>query len=182
VSRIPPDLPQDVLSELEPGEAVEARFDMGAGLAIYATDRRFFGQRGDRLIDIRYGEVSDARRRTSDWRTRGGGLRIATGVVFLAAAVLTGFATPEATIISLGLFMVGGGFVFLGLYRRDDWVELKIDRREPLPSFWYLVVFLPFWLMSQSRKRYRVAGKPEDVDAFYSFLTDRLACRQKVAP
>lgn len=182
MSPVPPAVPREVLSELEPGEAVEASFDMGAGLAIYATDRRFFGQRGDRLIDVRYGEVTDARRRTSDWRTRGGGLRIATGVVFLAAGVLTGFATPEATIISLGLFLVGGGFVFLGLYRRDDWVELKIDRREPLPSFWYLVVFLPFWLMTQSRKRYRVAGDPEDVDAFYSYLTDRLAYRQKTVP
>jgi 4-hydroxybenzoate polyprenyltransferase len=96
----------------------------------------------------------------------------------MAAGALTGFETPLSTLISLALFLIGGAFVVLGLYRRDDWVELKIDRREPPPSFWYIVVFLPFWLMLQSRKRYRVPGNGQQVDAFYHFLTARLPSNQ----
>jgi hypothetical protein len=70
--------------------------------------------------------------------------------------------------------VIGGAFVLLGIYRRDDWVELKIDRREPPPSFWYIVVFLPFWLLLQSRKRYKVPGNRQAVDAFHRFLIARL--------
>jgi hypothetical protein len=167
-------VPDDILSALEPGEAVEADFKMGEGLEIYATGRRLFGRRGGRLIDIQYTEVSEATRRTSDWRTWRGIARMVLGTVFVAAGVLTGFETLQATIISLALFVIGAAFVLLGIYRRDDWVELKIDRREPPPSFWYIVVFLPFWLLLQSRKRYKVPGNRQAVDAFYQFLIARL--------
>ncbi|MPZ56418.1 MAG: hypothetical protein GEU91_07940 [Rhizobiales bacterium] len=172
-------VPGEITSALEPDESVEAVFNMDAGLDVYATGQRFFGRRGDRLMGIQYTEVSEARRRTSDWRTWRGIARIVFGIAFMAAGALTGFEATQSTIVSLALFLIGGGFVFLGFYRRDDWVELKIERPEPPPSFWYLVVFLPFWLMLRSRKRYRVSGDREQVDAFYQFLTARLSSRQK---
>lgn len=178
----PANVPEEIVSALEPGEAVEARFNMSERLEIYATGRRLFGRRAGHLIDIQYAEVSEARRRTSDWRTWRGITRIVFGIAFVAAGALTGFESPQATIISLGLFAIGGAFVLLGVFRRDDWVELKIERREPPPSFWYIVVFLPFWLLLQSRKRYRVPGHREDVDAFYRFLKAKLPSHQKVGP
>jgi hypothetical protein len=152
---------------------------MGAGLEIYATGKRFFGRRDGRLVGIHYAEVAEARRRTSDWRTWRGITRVVFGIGFVAAGAVTGFETPQSTIISFGLFLIGGAFVFLGVYRRDDWVELKIEREEPPPSLWQLVVFLPFWLMRGSRKRYRVPGNREEVDAFYEFLTASLPLHQK---
>ena len=173
-------VPEEILSALEPGERIEAGFNMGEGLEIYATGRRFFGRRGGHLVGIRYAEVSEARRRTSEWRTWRGIARIAIGIAFVAAGALTGFQSPQSMILSLGLFLFGGALVLLGLYRRDDWVELKIERREPPPSFWYIVVFLPFWLMLRSRTRYRVPGNPEDVDAFYDFLSARLPSHPQV--
>lgn len=170
--------PEEIASALDPDESVEAEFSMSAGLQVYATGRRFFGRRGDRLIDIKYAEVSEARRRTSDWRTWRGITRMVLGVAFVAAGALTGFETLVSTIVSLALFLIGGAFVFLGLYRRDDWVELKIERQEPPPSFGYIVLFLPFWLMLRSRKRYRVPGDREEVDAFYQFLMARIPSQQ----
>ena len=171
-------IPEEIAAALEPGESVEATFNMSAGLEIFATGRRFFGRRGDRLIGIKYAEVSEARRRTSDWRTWRGITRIVLGIAFMAAGALTGFEIPQAMIVSLALFLIGGALVFLGLYRRDDWVELKIERQEPPPSFWYLVVFLPFWLMLRSRRRYRVPGNKEQVDAFYQLLIERMPSQQ----
>jgi hypothetical protein len=178
--RPPEDVPEEIASALEPDESVEANFKMSAGLEIYATGKRFFGRRGGRLIGIHYAEVAEARRRTSDWLTWRGITRIVFGIAFVAAGALTGFETPQSTIVSLGLFLIGGALVLLGLYRRDDWVELKIERRESPPSFWHVVVFLPYWLMLRSGKRYRVPGKREEVDAFYQFLTARLPSHQKV--
>jgi hypothetical protein len=178
--RPPQNVPEEIASALEPDESVEANFNMSAGLEIYATGRRFFGRRGGRLVGIHYVEVAEARRRTSDWRTWRGIARIVFGIAFVAAGALTGFETAPATIVSFGLFLIGAAFIFIGVYRRDDWVELKIERDEPPPSFWQLVVFLPFWLMRGSRKRYRVPGNREEVDAFYRFLTTRLRSHQKV--
>jgi hypothetical protein len=171
-------VPVEITSVLEPEESVEAVFNMDAGLDVYSTGRRFFGRRGDRLIGIQYTEISEARRRTADWRTWRGITRIVLGIAFAAAGVLTGFETLPSTIVSLILFLIGGAFLFLGFYRRDDWVELKIERPEPPPSFSYLVVFLPFWLMLRSRKRYRVPGNREQVDAFYQFLMARIPPQQ----
>ncbi|WP_156434026.1 hypothetical protein [Bradyrhizobium retamae] len=155
-----------------------AVFNMDAGLDVYATRQRFFGARGDRLIGIQYTEVSEARRRTADWRTWSGITRIVLGIAFAAAGALTGFETMPSTIVSLALFLIGAAFLFLGFYKRDDWVELKIERPESPPSFWYMVVFLPFWLMLRSRKRYRIPGNREQVDAFYQFLMARIPARR----
>jgi hypothetical protein len=171
-------IPSEITSRLEPEESVMAVFNMDAGLDVYATGQRFFGRRGDRLIGIQYTEVSEARRRTADWRTWRGISRIVLGIAFAAAGALTGFETPPSTIVGLALFLIGGAFLFLGFYRRDDWVELKIERPEPPPSFGYIVVFLPFWLMLRSRKRYRVLGNREQVDAFYQFLMARISSQQ----
>jgi hypothetical protein len=176
--RILEDVPEDIASALGPDESVEADFSMSAGLQIYATGWRFFGRRGDRLIDIKYTEVSEARRRTSDWQTWRGITRIVLGVAFVAAGALTGFESLPSTIVSLAFLLIGGAFVFLGFYRRDDWVDLKIERQEPPPSFWYVVLFLPFWLTLRSRKRYRVPGDREEVDAFYQFLMARIPSQQ----
>jgi hypothetical protein len=174
------DVPEEIASALEPDESVEANFKLSGGLEIYATGKRFFGRRGGRLIGIHYGEVAEARRRTSDWRTWRGIIRIVFGIGFVAAGAVTGLETPQSTFVSFGLFLIGGAFVFLGVFRRDDWVELKIEREEPPPSFWNIVVFLPFWLMLGSRKRYRVPGDRQEVDAFYQFLTARLTSHRKV--
>jgi hypothetical protein len=171
-------IPGEIASALEPEEAVEAVFNMDTGLDVYATGQRFFGRRGDRLIGIQYTEVSEARRRTSNWRTWQGIARIVFGIVFMAAGALTGFEALRSTIVSVALLLIGGAFVFLGFYRRDDWVELRIERPEPPPSLWYIVVFLPFWLMLRSRKRYRVPGNREQVDAFYQFLMARIPSQQ----
>jgi hypothetical protein len=177
--RAPPNIPEEIASALEPDELVEGNFSMGAGLEIYATGKRFFGRRGGRVIGIHYAEIAGARRRTSDWRTWRGIARTFLGIAFVAAGAVTGFETAPSTIVSFGLFLIGGAFVFLGIYRRDDWVELKIEREESPPSFWEIVVFLPFWLF-RSGKRYRVPGNPEEVDAFYRFLAARLPSHQKV--
>jgi hypothetical protein len=178
--RPPQNVPEEIASALEPDESVEAKFNLSGGLEIYATGTRFFGRRGGRLVGIHYAEVAEARRRTSDWRTWRGITRIAFGIAFMAAGTVTGFETAQSTTVSFGLFLIGGAFVFLGVYRRDDWVELKIEREEPAPSFWQMVVFLPFWLMLGSRKRYRVPGNREEIDAFYQFLTARVPPHQKV--
>ena len=178
--RVPPNVPEEIASALEPDELVEANFSMGAGLEIYATGKRFFGRRGGRVVGLHYAEVAEARRRTSDWRTWRGIARTFFGIAFVAAGAVTGFETAQSTIVSFGLFLIGAAFVFLGVHRRDDWVELKIERQEPPPSFWQVVVFLPFWLMRGSGKRYRVPGDREEVDAFYQFLTARLPSHQKV--
>ncbi|MEH2606284.1 4-hydroxybenzoate polyprenyltransferase [Bradyrhizobium sp. AZCC 1588] len=171
-------VPDEIASALEPEESVVAVFNMDAGLDVYATGQRFFGRRGDRLIGIQYTEVSEARRRTADWRTWSGITRIVLGIAFAAAGALTGVETMPSTIVSLALFLIGAAFLFLGFYRRDDWVELKIDRPESPPSFWYIVAFLPFWLMLRSRKRYRIPGNREQVDAFYQFLMARIPARR----
>ncbi|WP_439577336.1 hypothetical protein [Elioraea sp.] len=171
-----PDLPAEIAAALEPGETVEAHFEFG-GLVIWATGTRLFGWREGRAIDIRYTEITGARRRTADWRSLGGLGRIGLGLVFVLSGVITGFAGPVAALIGFALIAIGAFFVGLGAMRREDWVELKIDRREPPPSFWYIVLFLPFWLIMQSRRRYRVAGDPAQVDAFHGFLTARLGVR-----
>src|ERR671918_249860 len=87
-------IPPAIASRLEPGESVKAVFDMSKGLVIYATDRRFFGRRGERLIDIAYKEVTDVKRRESR-----GIVRSAIGITFVAAGALTGFETLMAAII-----------------------------------------------------------------------------------
>ena len=179
MQRPPENVPEEIASALEPGESVEAKFNMSWGLDIYATGKRFFGRRDSRLVGIHYAEVAEARRRTSDWRTWRGIARIVFGIAFVAAGALTGFETAQATIVSFGLFLIGGAFVFLGVYRRDDWVELRIERAEPPPSFWQVVVFLPFWLMRRSKKAYMVPGNREEVDAFFRFLTARLPSHRK---
>lgn len=171
-----PDLPAEIAAALEPDEAVEAQFEF-PGLAIWATGTRLFGWREGRAIDIRYTEITDARRRTADWRSLGGLGRIGLGLVFVLAGVITGFAGPVAVLIGFALIAIGAFFVGLGAMRREDWVELKIDRQEPPPPFWYIVLFLPFWLIMQSRRRYRVAGDPAQVDRFHAFLTARLGAR-----
>ncbi len=147
---------------------------MGGGLEIYATRRRFFGKKGDRVVDIRYKKVIEAKRRTSYWKTWGGMTRITLGTIFVATGVLTGVESPMAASISLALFMTGSTFILLGILKRDDWVELTIAHTEPPPSFWYIIVFLPFWLLLRSRKRYRVPGSRQAIDAFYQYLLTRL--------
>jgi len=174
LSPTPAGVPDEVRAALVPGETIEARFAMGGGLEIFATDRRFFGRREGRTIDIRYSEVAEIRRRTADRRSWHGIGRIVLGATFALGGFLTGFATLVAALISLGLLVAGGALILLGLNRRDDWVELKIDRQEPPPSFWYVALFLPFYLMLRGRRRYRVEGDPEQVDAFHAFLTARL--------
>lgn len=173
----PPGLPAEIAAALDPGEAVEAHFAFG-GLAIWATGTRLFGWRDGRAIDIRYAEIAEARRRSADWRSLGGLGRIGLGVVFVLAGVITGFAGPVAALIGFALIAIGAFFVGLGVMRREDWVELKIDRQEPPPPFWYVVLFLPFWMIMQSRRRYRVAGDPAQVDAFHAFLSARLGARR----
>lgn len=175
-------VPEEIASALEPDESVEAGFDMGAGLEIFATGKRLFGRRGGRVIHIQYAEISDAKRQASDWRTWRGITRIALGLGFIAAGALTGFEGLGGMTVGAVLLLIGGSFVMLGLYRRDDWVELKVEREQPPPSFWYLVVFLPYWLLLRSRTRYSVPGRREAVDAFYQFLTARLRAEGKVAP
>ena len=174
----PPAVPPDVAAALADDETIQAHFPLDEGLDIYATDRRFFGRREGRTIDVWYAEVADARRRTADRRSWHGRLRIALGVVFVAAGLLTGFATGLEAAVALALLIMGAGLVLLGLYRREDWVELRIDRNEPAPSFWYVVLFLPFWTMLRNRKRYRAPGSPAQVDAFHAFLVARLPARR----
>lgn len=174
-SRTPPlpDPPAEIAAALEPDETVQAHFEFGP-LSIWATDTRLFGCREGRVIDIRYAEITEARRRAADWRSPGGLGRIALGLMFVLAGAITGFAGPVAALIGLALVAIGAFFVGLGAMRREVWIELKIDRREPPPSFWYIVLFLPFWLIMQARRRYRVAGDPAQVDAFHAFLTSRV--------
>lgn len=172
-----PALPAEIAAALEPDEAVEAHFEFG-GLAIWATGARLFGWRDGRAIGIRYTEITGARRRSADWRSLGGLGRIGLGLVFVLSGVITGFAGPVAALIGFALIAIGAYFVGLGAMRREDWVELRIDRQEPPPPLWYIVLFLPFWMIMQSRRRYRVAGDPAQVDALYAFLTARVGARR----
>lgn len=174
MDRKPEHIPDGISSQLEPGEAVEAVFGMAGDLEIYATGQRFFGSKKGQSVDIKYTEVTEVARRASYWKTWRGIIRIVIGVGFVAAGFLTGYDTAPAAMISFGLLLIGSAFIVLGIVRRDDWVELNIQRREPPPSFWYVVVFLPFWLMLQSRKRYRVPGEQDEVDAFFEFLKEKL--------
>lgn len=165
-------VPAVIASKLEPGESVEAVFDMSKGLEIYATDRRFFGKRGEKLISIAYEEVTDVKRRTSH-----GIVRIAMGIAFVAAAALTGFETLMAATISILLFVIGAVFFYLGLFVREHWVELEIKREDSRPSFGYIVMFLPFWLLLRHAKRYAAPGSSERVDALCKFLSEKLSPR-----
>ncbi|WP_028346903.1 hypothetical protein [Bradyrhizobium murdochi] len=166
----PENVPAVVASKLKSGESVEAVFDMGKGLDIYATDRRFFGKRGERLIDIAYEEVTDVKRRASR-----GIVRSAMGIAFVAGGALTGFETPMATTISILLFLIGAVFLHLGLFMREHWVELRIRRDDPKPSVGHIVMFFPFWLLLRHGKRYTAPGSPEQVDAFCRFLSGKLS-------
>jgi hypothetical protein len=163
----PKNVPAAIASALAPGESVEAIFNMGGGLEIYATDRRFFGQRGEKLIDIAYKEVTGVKRRA----TRGI-VRSAAAIAFVAAGALTGFDTLMATTVSILLFLIGAAFLYLGLFMREHWVELRIKREDPKPSFGHIVVFFPFWLLLRHGRRYTAPGSPEQVDAFYKFLSE----------
>jgi hypothetical protein len=166
----PENVPAVIVTQLKSGESVEALFEMGKGLDIYATDRRFFGKRGERLIDIAYNEVTDVKRRASR-----GIVRIAVGIGFAAAGALTGFETPMATVISILLFLIGAVFLHLGLFLREHWVELRINRDDPRPSIGHIVMFFPFWLLLRHGKRYAAPGSPEQVDAFCKFLSGKLS-------
>jgi hypothetical protein len=168
----PENVPAVIASKLEAGESVEAVFDMDKGLDIYATDRRFLGKRGERLIDIAYEEVTDVKRRASR-----GMARSALGIAFVAAGALTGFETPMATTISIFLFLIGAIFLLLGLLMKEHWVELRIKRDDPRPSVGHIVMFFPFWLLLRHGKRYTAPGSPEQVDAFCKFLSGKLSPR-----
>jgi len=170
----PESVPAAIASKLEPGEAVEAVFDMSKGLEIYATDRRFFGKRGEKLIDIAYKEVTDVKRCESR-----GIVRSAIGIAFVAAGALTGFETRMATIVSILLLLIGAVFLYLGLFMREHWVELRIKRERPRPSFGHILMFFPFWLLLRHVKRYTAPGSPEQVDAFRKFLSENLPPEQK---
>jgi hypothetical protein len=170
----PESVPAAIVSKLEPGESVETVFDMSKGLVIYATDRRFFGKRGEKLIDIAYKEVTDVKRRESR-----GIVRSAIGITFVAAGALTGFETLMAAIISILLFLFGGVLLYLGLLMREHWVELRIKREDPAPSFGHVVMFFPFWLLLRHGRRYTAPGSPEQVDAFRKFLSKNLLLDQK---
>lgn len=170
-------VPGEIAAVLLPGETIDEVFHMGDGLDVYTTDRRFFGWKQNRLAVIRYTEVMEAVRRTACWKTWHGAGRILIGFGFLGAGLVSGFADPLATATSVVLFLIGAGLVLLGILRRDDWLELKLQRDEPLPSFWYQVMFLPFWLMMKSRKRYRMPGDRNQVNAFCDYLTERLASK-----
>jgi hypothetical protein len=165
----PKRVPPEIASRLEPGEAVEAIFDMSGGLEIYATDQRFFGKRGEKLIDIAYKEVTDVKRRESL-----GLVRSALGIAFAAAGGLTGFETRMATIVSLLLLLIGAIFICLGMFMREHWVELRLEREDPRPSLGHILLFFPFWLLLRHGRRYRAPGSPEQVDAFRKFLSENL--------
>ncbi len=161
--------PASIASGLGPGEVVEAVFPMGQGLEIYATDRRFFCKRGDLVIGIPYRDVTEVKRRASL-----GVWRIAAGGGFLAAGAVMGFESPLAAILSLQLFLVGGVFLYLGIFRRRAWVELGIRRAEERPSFSFLALFIPFLLLvRRPEKRYRAPGSPAQVEALFAFLSAR---------
>jgi hypothetical protein len=172
---LPPDpenVPAVIASALEPGESVEAVFDMGNGLEIYATDRRFFGKRGEKLIDIAYKEVTDVKRGESR-----GIVRSAIGIAFAAAGAITGFETRMAAVVSIPLFLIAAVLLYLGLFMREHWVELRIGREDPRPSFGHILMFLPFWLLLRHGRRYAAPGSPEQVDAFCKFLSEKLSPR-----
>ncbi len=173
----PVTVPPDVQAALAEDETVEAHFALNEGLEIYATDRRFFGRREGRTIDIWYAEVVEARHRIADRRSWHGMLRIVLGAVFVVGGLLTGFGAWLEALVAIALLAMGGALVLLGLHRREDWLELRIDRNEPAPSVWYVFLFLPFWIMLRNRKRYRVPGSPRQVDDFHAFLAARLPRR-----
>lgn len=153
---------------------MEAVFEMGKGLEIYATGRRFFGKRGEKLIDVRYREVTDVRRRESR-----GIARSVMGTAFAAAGGLTGFETPMAIIVSVLLFSIGAVFICLGLFMREHWVELRIKREYPRPSLGHILLFFPYWLLLRHGRRYAAPGNPEQVDAFRRFLSENLPPRRE---
>lgn len=159
------DLPPSIASVLEPGEPVQAVFSMSEGLAIYATDRRLLSKRGDLVVGIPYADITHLRRRAPL-----GAPRIAVGLVFIVAGAVTGFEGPAAATIALLLLLLGGVFVLLGALRRVAWVELGIRQDEPRPSLTHLAMFLPFWLLLRGGKRYRIRGRPGEVDALFDFL------------
>lgn len=165
----PQGLPAEIASGLEPGEAVEAVFPMGDGLEIYATGRRFFCRRGDLVIGVPYADVAEVKRRAPL-----GAWRIVVGIGFLTAGAVMGFENPLAVILSLQLFLVGGVFLYLGIFRRRAWVELGIRREEEKPSFSFLALFIPFLLfVRRPGKRYKAPGSPAEVEALFEFLSAR---------
>lgn len=164
-----PDLPSPIASALEPGEPVEAVFSMSEGLAIYATDRRLLSKRGDLVVGVPYGDITHLRRRAPL-----GAVRIAIGIGFIGAGVVTGFETPVATTTALMLFLLGAVFLLLGTLGRLSWVELGIRQEGPRPSLGHIAMFLPFWLLLRSGKRYKAVGRPAEVDALFAFLTERI--------
>lgn len=160
--------PASIASGLEPGEAVEAVFPMGEGLEIYATGRRFFCRRGDLVIGVPYADVTEVKRRAPL-----GAWRVVVGIGFLTAGSVMGFESPLAAILSLQLFLVGGVFLYLGLFRKVEWVELGVKRAEDRPSFSFLAIFLPFWFFMRSGRRYKAPGSPAQVEALFDFLSAR---------
>jgi hypothetical protein len=169
----PESVPSAIASRLEPGETVEAVFDMGKGLEIYATDRRFFGKRGERLIDIAYKDVTDVKRRESR-----GIVRNAMGIAFAAAGALTGFETRTATIVSILFFLIGAVFIYLGLFKRQHWVELRLEREDPRPSLGHVLMFFPFWLLLRHGRRYTAPGSRQQVDSLRRFLNESVPDRK----
>ncbi len=161
-------IPALIVSMLQPEERVVAVFEMRGGLDIYATERRFIGKRGERLIDIAYSEVSTVRRRRSRGLLRGG-----VGGLFLVAGLLTGFQTPAAATIAVLLCVFGLVLLGLGLFMREHWVELRVEREDPRPSFGHVVMFFPFWLFLRHGRRYTASGTPAQVEALFRFL-DRM--------
>jgi hypothetical protein len=164
----PADLPPPIVSILELDEPVEAVFAMSDGLAIYATDRRLLSKRGELVVGVAYGDITHLRRRAPL-----GLVRIVVGIAFLAAGIVTGFESPAATTTALLLFLLGGAFLLLGTIRRLAWVELGTQQPAPRPSLAHIAMFLPFWILLRSGKRYKIVGRPAQVDALFAFLRDR---------
>jgi hypothetical protein len=160
-------VPAGITSALEPGETVKAVFAMSKGLQIYATDRRFFGGQGEKFVDVDYSEVTDVRRRRSRGFARGG-----IGVAFVAAGLLTGFDTFAASIVSVLLLLIGVLLLCLAFFMREHWVELRIKREGPRPSFGHVLMFFPFLLLLRHGRRYAAPGAPEQVEAFWKFLRE----------
>lgn len=168
----PQEIPEPIRAALEPGESVEAVFRMHGGLALYGTDRRLLSRRHDLVVGVPYGDITDVKRRSSL-----GLPRVAVGVGFIAAAVVTGFESSGAAVTALLLSLLGALFVLLGVFRRTAWVELGVRQEGSRPSLAHIAMFLPFWLLLRSGRRYKVLGRPEQVEALFEFLEGRLERR-----
>jgi hypothetical protein len=164
----PAELPPPIVSVLEPDEPVEAVFGMSEGLTIYATDRRLLSKRGDLVVGVVYRDITHLRRRAPL-----GLVRIVIGITFFGAGAVTGFESAAATTTALLLFLLGGVFLLLGTFGRRAWVELGVQQQEPRPSLAHIAMFLPFWILLRSGKRYKIVGRPGHVDALFEFLKER---------